>query len=357
MRVSGRVGASALLAMTIGVTGSLAAGAATASHVSSPGGPGAITVAFDSPPVAGDSFELEMQWENTSGKRAWGYGTIVSPDTTLTWQDDSYGYNPTTGLPTGLYTVEFNRSSSPATIYPAGWISDAGWLPVGTAADPSFAVGTGMTNLAAAVPVGGVFRTTIVDSAGTPVKNASVSVGPLGGRYGSPDGWERAGEANDAGVVSVTGLVAGDDAVRVAVGPAYQLTLPESGNVLVANVMGDRVSTRTAALGQTTELGTFVAPDVFADVRASHPFAGEIYWMKNVGISTGYADGSYGPGSFVTRGAMAAFLYRNAGQPAFQAPATSPFADVAAGDAFYKEISWLASTGISTGTVEGGATY
>lgn len=359
MRISRRVGASALLAFTIGVTGSLAASASSESWVgASSGGPGGIAVEFSSAPVMGDEYKLGMRLDGSSMSWASGYGKLVSPDTTVTWQDSTSDFRPTTGLPTGLYTVDFNRSSLPATIYPAGWISDEGWLPVNTTANPTFAVGTGLTRLEPVVPIGGVFRTTIVDTAGAPVTKASVSLGADGGQYGSMDGWERAGGADDKGVVSVTGLIAGDHAVRVAVGTrSYQLTLPDSGNVLVANVPDGLVSTRTAVLGQTTELGTFVAPDVFSDVRASHPFAGEIYWMKNEGISTGYADGSYGPSSHVTRGAMAAFLYRSAGEPAFDLPVTSPFADVAPGDAFYKEISWLASSGISTGTVEGGSTY
>nr|WP_243753256.1 S-layer homology domain-containing protein [Paenarthrobacter sp. MSM-2-10-13] len=52
---------------------------------------------------------------------------------------------------------------------------------------------------------------------------------------------------------------------------------------------------------------------------------------------------------------MAAFLYRHAGSPAFTPPTASPFTDVPVEAAFYKEITWLASTGISTGwALDGG---
>ncbi|WP_243753254.1 S-layer homology domain-containing protein [Paenarthrobacter sp. MSM-2-10-13] len=52
---------------------------------------------------------------------------------------------------------------------------------------------------------------------------------------------------------------------------------------------------------------------------------------------------------------MAAFLYRHAGSPAFTPPTVSPFTDVPVEAAFYKEITWLASTGISTGwALDGG---
>ena len=53
---------------------------------------------------------------------------------------------------------------------------------------------------------------------------------------------------------------------------------------------------------------------------------------------------------------MAAFFYRMAGSPAYEAPLASPFKDVKAGDVFYKEISWLASQGITTGWLEADGT-
>lgn len=56
---------------------------------------------------------------------------------------------------------------------------------------------------------------------------------------------------------------------------------------------------------------------------------------------------------------MAAFMYRLAGSSAFTPPATSPFADVATDNPFYKQITWLANSGISTGWTEsdGSKTY
>ena len=46
---------------------------------------------------------------------------------------------------------------------------------------------------------------------------------------------------------------------------------------------------------------------------------------------------------------MAAFMYRLSGSPDYTPPQVSPFVDVAVGDAFYKEISWLAASKISNG--------
>ncbi|WP_454811288.1 RCC1 domain-containing protein [Paenarthrobacter nitroguajacolicus] len=91
----------------------------------------------------------------------------------------------------------------------------------------------------------------------------------------------------------------------------------------------------------------------FSDVPESSQFATEISWLAASGISTGWDAGGgvrqYRPLESIARDAMAAFLYRHAGSPAFTAPAVSPFTDVPAGAAFYKEITWLASEGISTG--------
>jgi len=91
----------------------------------------------------------------------------------------------------------------------------------------------------------------------------------------------------------------------------------------------------------------------FTDVPVEFPFVQEIRWLADSGITTGFPDGTFRPSASVERQAMAAFLYRAAGSPDFDAPATSPFRDVRTGDPFYKEITWLADTGITTGFSDG----
>lgn len=90
----------------------------------------------------------------------------------------------------------------------------------------------------------------------------------------------------------------------------------------------------------------------FQDVPAGIQFAREIGWLAASGVSTGWPDGTFRPVSAVNRDAMAAFMYRLAGKPNFTPPATSPFADVAPSNQFFKEITWLAGKGISTGWAE-----
>ena len=95
------------------------------------------------------------------------------------------------------------------------------------------------------------------------------------------------------------------------------------------------------------------ATSPFTDVTTGHPFYAEIAWLADAGISTGWDNGdgtaSVRPGEAVSREAMAAFLYRQAGEPASTPPATSPFTDVTPGHPFYAEIAWLAEAGVSTG--------
>lgn len=87
----------------------------------------------------------------------------------------------------------------------------------------------------------------------------------------------------------------------------------------------------------------------YTDVPARSQFSLEISWLASNGITTGYPDGSFHPIEPVTRAAMAAFLYRYAGKPSFEAPARQFFWDVPLSHPFYKEIMWLYFEGISTG--------
>ncbi|MET4060356.1 subtilisin family serine protease [Arthrobacter sp. UYP6] len=95
-----------------------------------------------------------------------------------------------------------------------------------------------------------------------------------------------------------------------------------------------------------------LGPLRFADAKGAK-FESDINWMADQDLTTGYADGTYRPLGSINRDAMAAFLYRLAGSPAYDAPDVSPFTDVATDNQFYKEISWLAESGISTGWPDG----
>ncbi|MFV0452141.1 MAG: S-layer homology domain-containing protein [Propioniciclava sp.] len=91
----------------------------------------------------------------------------------------------------------------------------------------------------------------------------------------------------------------------------------------------------------------------FRDVPASDYYYTEITWLSYTGITKGYSDGRFQPTRAVSRQAMAAFLYRLAGSPTYVPPATPEFADVPKNHYYYKEISWLAQTGITRGYRDG----
>jgi len=96
---------------------------------------------------------------------------------------------------------------------------------------------------------------------------------------------------------------------------------------------------------------------VFTDVKQGDMFFDDITWLANQGISTGWdnGDGTYRfePLSSINRDAMAAFLYRMAGEPDVELPETSPFSDVSTDNEFYTEIVWASQNEITTGWPDG----
>lgn len=94
-------------------------------------------------------------------------------------------------------------------------------------------------------------------------------------------------------------------------------------------------------------------PAPFTDVPQGIQFFTEIAWLADSGITKGWDDGTFRPITPVNRDAMAAFLYRMSGSPDYDAPAVSPFKDVKPGMKHYKEMAWLAEQGISKGWADG----
>ncbi len=91
----------------------------------------------------------------------------------------------------------------------------------------------------------------------------------------------------------------------------------------------------------------------FADVSKNHKFYKEIAWMHQSGLSTGIRQVSgkpnYAPKDGVSREAMAAFMFRMDDTKSYQAPKSSPFADVQPGHKFYTQIVWMYDSKLSTG--------
>ncbi|MCW1805172.1 S-layer homology domain-containing protein [Brachybacterium squillarum] len=95
----------------------------------------------------------------------------------------------------------------------------------------------------------------------------------------------------------------------------------------------------------------------FTDVKPAQEHYTAIIWAYQEGITTGWVskDGTrqFRPTTPINRDAMAAFLYRYAGEPAYTAPKGTCFTDVKPAQQFAKEMCWMKTEGISTGWNDG----
>ena len=144
-------------------------------------------------------------------------------------------------------------------------------------------------------------------------------------------------------------------------GADYTVEYSDNVEVGTATITVTGVGAYTGTASTTFEI---VAPleNPFRDVTEKTPHYEDILWLADAGISRGWAekDGTrtFRGGNGVQRGDMAAFLYRLAGSPEYvpTAEEMAYFSDVRGPDEngkgatpHYKEIWWLASTGITKG--------
>ncbi|MEM9520828.1 MAG: S-layer homology domain-containing protein [Actinomycetota bacterium] len=102
---------------------------------------------------------------------------------------------------------------------------------------------------------------------------------------------------------------------------------------------------------ESLNLFDFDGGSVFLDVQSGSYYAPAVTWLASTGITTGTSPTSFSPNDPVTRGQMAAFLHRYNGSPS-GAP-ISNFVDVPRGRFDALAIDWLAQQGITTGTSPG----
>jgi len=89
----------------------------------------------------------------------------------------------------------------------------------------------------------------------------------------------------------------------------------------------------------------------FSDVAVDHAFADAIGWLAAAGVAGGFDDGTFRPTDAISRQAVASFLWKLAGSPTPTVAAT--FSDVPAGHPFATAISWMVQEGITTGYADG----
>lgn len=90
----------------------------------------------------------------------------------------------------------------------------------------------------------------------------------------------------------------------------------------------------------------------FVDVKKSHASYKAITWMYQTGLSAGMAGKGgrvFKPTSSLSREALAAILYRQAGNPSFKMP-SQRFVDVKKSNKYYKQIMWLKAKGYMHGS-------
>ena len=128
----------------------------------------------------------------------------------------------------------------------------------------------------------------------------------------------------------------------------------ESGRYHVLAYAFDAKGNVTDGRSVSDNLQVNVENVLFGDVSSKYYLSKEINWLASTGITIGRGTDLgliFASTDKITRGEMAAFLYRYAGSPSFTpSPSVqSQFKDVSSGTMFAKEIWWLASTGITTG--------
>lgn len=93
----------------------------------------------------------------------------------------------------------------------------------------------------------------------------------------------------------------------------------------------------------------------YRDVQPSHFAFTPVSWAQEKGITEGYSDGTFGVGRDINRGELATFMLRAAGIDGYTPPATSPYSDMEdqTDRYFFGPAAWLKETGMITGYADG----
>ena len=91
----------------------------------------------------------------------------------------------------------------------------------------------------------------------------------------------------------------------------------------------------------------------FSDVSSSSPFHGEVWTLAGWDVIRGYGDGTFQGMADVKRQDFAAFLYRLAGEPEFDADEVPEFEDVDSDTPHRTAVLWARSAGVSNGFDDG----
>jgi Tol biopolymer transport system component len=168
---------------------------------------------------------------------------------------------------------------------------------------------------------------------------------------GSTDVTGRNTEANAEVLVGdFTGSTGVKDVTDEGVALNSQSTgITDDGSTVVFTSAGDPVGQNANGGNEVFIARCGSAAPSFSDVAFSNPFFGEIEWMTELGVASGFPNGTYRGQDGVKRQQMANFLYNLAGQPDFDPPDTPTFTDYPPGSTFYLQVEWMASEQIASG--------
>ena len=307
------------------------------------------------------------------GNLAEGSATSRAPAHVIDlWVDDGSNISPGVGHRSGLLDPRILRTGYGQVQNGSGWAAGQRWLP-SSAADLGPRTVTGSGSVAAVpatgqravvwppagfVPYAHTYRLWSLQYVGACFDDVSITVtGPFGTVH--PDPVDLGPHAPDGDPDCLGPGYLPESTVSWDMGPTLGLGAfggptvhPRPDGDIDYDVTVTGVDLDGAATSFTYTVTVF-DPQDFADVGLAHPFFTEIGWMYSDGVSTGSANPD-GPGlvdwprAAVKRRAMAAFLYRLAGEPPVASP-TPHFADVGTGHPFFEEIQWMFEAGVSTG--------
>ena len=106
---------------------------------------------------------------------------------------------------------------------------------------------------------------------------------------------------------------------------------------------------RKPAAGAAQAAAPKAAAVQFTDVKKDAYYYDAVQWAVQKGVASGTSETTFGPDQNCTRAQAISFLWRAAGSPAPRA-AKSPFSDVADGAYYQQAVTWAAERGIVSGS-------
>ncbi len=301
------------------------------------GGIGASNVLFDLPRA------VIVRRSTVSGNTASDHGGGIAN------HSDLFGWGTGTVPP----ALEVDSSTISSNVAPTG-----GGISVGADTTISMEHATVAANTGGGISTGGA--STVAPMSGNVVgsqatgADCSVTAGSglvSGGANADSDDTCGLTEPSDLpGVDPVLGPLADNG------GPTFT-HLPLAGSPLVDTAgactgTDQRVVTRPQS--SACDIGSVeVEPvQVFSDVAPGHLFFDDIWWVWQAGLLGGYTDGTFRSTAAVSRQALAAVLWRDAGSPTGPFPDPG-FSDVHPTHPFYTAIAWAKDAEIINGYADG----